>query len=242
MTETRTAGWLRTGALALVIPLLILVLAACDRPAFLDAELPDDGPPVATSQAAAMRFAEKAANAAESAADSKRLNLTISQEEVTSFLDLGSIMSEQLGALGIYNMADLQALEGSAELAAIEGLPAWLDVIRSSDGKLELNPRVSIREPEVRFQGNGHIIVRGYAEALGQRQPLRLVLAPRASEGEMVLDFVEGNLGPVEIPEGLIDTIGSWLVRILLLGEQYVAVEEITVTNGRMTIRGGYQG
>jgi hypothetical protein len=220
---------------------LLLILSACARPAFLDEELPDDGPPIATSQAAAIRFAEKVANAGEAAAETKRLNLTLTQEEVSSFLDLGSIMTEQLGALGIYSMGDLQAMEGAPELAAIEGLPAWLDIIRSSDGRLDLNPRVTIREPEVYFKDNGHIIIRGYAEALGQRQPLRLVLAPRASEGEMVLDFVEGNLGPVDIPESLIDSIGSGLVKLILLGDRFVEVNEISVSNGKITLRGGYR-
>jgi len=221
--------------------LLALVLSACAKPAFLEAELPDDGPPIATSQAAAIRFAEKVARAGESAAESKRLSLTVTQQEVTSFLSLGSIMTEQLGALGINNMGDLQALEGSPELAAIEGLPAWLDVIRSSDGRLDLNPRVTIREPVVYFKGNGQIIIRGYAEALGQRQPLRLVLAPRASEGEMVLDFVEGNLGPVDIPEALIDSIGKGLVKLILLGDEFVEVNEISVTDGSMTVRSDYR-
>jgi len=69
------------------------------------------------------------------------------------------------------------------------------------------------------------------------RQPLRLVVAPRARDGEMVLDFVEGNLGPVDLPEGLLDVIGKGLVKVILAGQDWA---EITIGEGTLTLRGRY--
>jgi hypothetical protein len=56
-----------------------------------------------------------------------------------------------------------------------EGLPN----ISLSDVSL----RVVIREPQVYFRGNGQMVVPGHGKASGQRQPLRLVFAPRTVEG-----------------------------------------------------------
>jgi hypothetical protein len=100
---------------------------------------------------------------------------------------------------------------------------------------------LSIQEPQVRFRADGQIIVAGYAQALGQRQPLRLVLAPRASQGELVLDFVEGKLGPVSVPELLIDQIGLGLSKLILAGQDYVEVSQIQVGNGTLTVSGAYR-
>ena len=81
--------------------------------------------------------------------------------------------------------------------------------------------------------------VSGNGQVRSVRQPLRLVVAPRARDGEMALDFVEGNLGPVELPEKLFDIIGKGLVKVILAGQDWAEIHEITV-GGTLTLRGRY--
>ena len=64
----------RTLALALLAALL---LAGCQRPAFLQAELPDDGPPIQPTQEAAIRFVEKVADAGEAGVRSGRASIMV---------------------------------------------------------------------------------------------------------------------------------------------------------------------
>lgn len=240
--------WKRWRRLLLLPALLgVLILAACQQPDFLQAELPDDGPPIATSQAAAVRFAEKAAAAGEKAAASKRLEITITQSELTSFLTLGARLAEEMKAAQAQSLEQLAQMQGSAGASNIEGLDQLLALTQGREGVLDmvglsdLSLRLGIREPQVYFKGDGRIIVRGYAELLGQRQPLRLVLAPRASDGELVFDFVEGTLGPVSVPEGLIDQIGLGLAKLILAGDAFVEITQIRVSDGTLTLSGGYR-
>jgi hypothetical protein len=225
---------------------LVPLLSSCQLPGFLQAELPDDGPPIATSQAAARRFVEKVTAAGENAVETKRLDLTITEVELTSFLSIASELSEQLRAHNVQSLEDLERLQDSPELRDIEGLQEWTELLRGREGLpnlglLDLSLRVQIREPQVHFQSNGHIIIRGYVEVLGQRQPLRLVLAPRASQGELVLDFVEGKLGPVSVPEELIDQVGTGLAKLIMAGDEYIEITQIRVDDGSLTISGGYR-
>ncbi|MGD8902180.1 MAG: hypothetical protein PVH95_06935 [Anaerolineae bacterium] len=237
----RKAKWLLLALLATV-----LAVGACQAPGFLQVELPNDGPRVATSQAAAMRFAEKVANAGERAAESKRLRITVTEGEVTSFLNIGSEMSSQLKALyGVDSLAQLSQLQRQQALQNVEGLPEWAGLLDRAQGSLGLELpdgalRVTIREAEVRFERTGQMIVRGYGEVLGLRLPLRLVMAPRASAGELVLDFVEGTLGPLSVPEGIVDLVGKGLARLILAGNDYVEVSKIDVSDGSLTLSGQY--
>jgi hypothetical protein len=235
------------GQLAVVGLVAILALAACQKPAFLEAELPNDGPPIAVSQEAARRFVEKVTVAGQSAAETKSLSFTVSQEEVTSFLNIGGLLAEQVQALDLENLEDLQQLESAQGLEGLEGLQEWQTLLAAREGLpnirlSDLSLRVVLREPEVYFKSNGHIVIRGYAEAVGQRQPLRLVLAPRASEGELAFDFVEGNLGPVSVPELLVDQVGKGLARAILTGQEYAEVTQVHVGDGSLTLSGRYRG
>ena len=237
----RKAKWLMVALLAVV-----LAVGACQAPEFLQAELPNDGPRVATSQAAAMRFAEKVATAGERATESKRLRITVTEGEVTSFLNIGSEISSQLKTLyGVDSLAQLSQLQREQALQNVEGLPEWAGLLDRAQGSLGLELpdgelRVRIREAEVRFERSGQMIVRGYGEVLGMRLPLRLVMAPRASAGELVLDFVEGTLGPLSVPEGIVDLVGKGLARLILAGNDYVEVSKIEVADGSLTLSGQY--
>jgi hypothetical protein len=240
MSKIERYSHIRTGRWLVVLALLaVLSLTACQPPDFLQGELPDDGPPVAVSQAAARNFAEKVAAAGEAAAQSKRLSLTVTQEEVTSFLSLTSQLSEQMQAVEATSLQDLDQLAGAEEL------PPWLRVLAEREELAnvrlpDVNFRVSVQEPEVRFRGNGQIIIRGYGEALGVQQPLRIVLAPSVSDGALILDFVEGTLGPVPVPEGLIDQAGEQLATLIMAGADYVQVTRVDVAAGTLTVAGRY--
>lgn len=237
----------RYWAFFLVTMLLVgALLTGCQRPEFLDAELPDDGPPITVSAEAARRFVEKTSAAGQSAAETKQVSFTVTQDEVTSFLNIGGLMAEQMQALNLQNLEDLQQLDAGT-LEGVEGLQEWTALLGQREGLpnirlSDLALRVVIREPQVYFKANGHVIVRGYAEALGQRQPLRLVFAPHASGGELELDFVEGNLGPVTVPEVLIDQVGKGLARAVLAGQDYVEIAKIEVGNGTLSVSGRYRG
>ena len=240
----RTLG--KTKWLMVTLAATLLVVGACQAPDFLKAELPDDGPRIATSQAAGLRFAEKVATAGERAAESKRLRLTVTEREVTSFLNIGSEMSRQLQAIyGVDELAQLSQLQREQALQNIDGLSEWAGLLERAQGSLGLDLpdgdlRVTIQEPEVRFERSGQMIIRGYGAVLGFRLPLRLVMAPRASSGELVLDFVEGTLGPLSVPEGIVDLVGKGLARLILAGDDFVEVSKIEVADGSLTLSGQY--
>jgi len=224
----------------------MFVLTACQLPRLNQGELPDDGLPVATSQDAAILFVEKITDVGLNGAETGRFSLTVTQEEVTSFLQIGSVLAEQLQTVkNLENLEDLADLSDLSGIEGIEELERWQRILRRREGLprirlSNLNLRLTIEEPEVRFQANGQVIVRGYGRLLVLRQPLRVVLAPRADDGELSFDFVEGNLGPVNLPEGLFDLIGKGLARAILLGQDYGEISQIDVGDGVLTLSGRY--
>jgi hypothetical protein len=126
-----------------------------------------------------------------------------------------------------------------------EALQRWIELARKREGlgKLRLpdpSPWLAIQEPQVYFKDSGQIILRGYGQVRNARHPLRLVVAPRASDGELVLDFVEGTLGPVALPETLFDVIGTGLSQVILAGQNWAEINEITVRQGVLTLGGRY--
>jgi hypothetical protein len=252
--KTKTLDWKRT---PLLLFAAVLLLASCQRPAFLDAELPDDGPQIQPTQEAALRFVEKVTAAGQAGVQSGQTSLTITQDEVTSFLNITTQMAQVLEQTqGITNLQDLSQLEDldlegldlgelGGQVLNDESLQRWRDLARQREGlgrlRLpDLRFRLAIKEPQVYFRDNGQIIVRGYGQVRKVRQPLRLVVAPRAREGELVLDFVEGNLGPVPLPEQLFDVVGQGLSKVILAGQEWAEITEITVREGTLTIRGRY--
>jgi hypothetical protein len=233
-----SAKWL---TLLIALPFL---LAACQMPRFLHSELPDDGPPIPTSQEAARRFVEKVTEAGREGARTGESTLTITQEEATSFLTVGAQLVEEVQQYKqIESLQDLSELENIEGLQEIEGLEQWRELAAKREGLPDIrlpDPRfrLTIQEPQVYFRENGQIIVRGYGEIRNRRQPIRVVVAPRAVDGQLELDFVEGKLGPLSLPEGLFDLVGDLLTRAILAGRDYAEITEITVRSGTLTIRG----
>ena len=228
----------------------VLLLAGCARPAFLQSELPDDGPPIQPTQEAALRFVEKVADAGQGGIQTGQTSITVTQAEVTSFLSIGAQIAEQLQQYQnietLNDLAQIENIEG-LQVEGLEGaaLKRWQELARNREGAgslrlPDLSLRLAIQEPQVYFKGNGQIIVRGYGQVRSVRQPLRIVIAPRAREGELVLDFVEGKLGPIPLPEGLFDLVGRALSKAILTGQEYAEISEITVSEGTLTLRGRY--
>jgi len=226
---------LRSAMLLLSASLLVaLLLSGCQT------ELPDDGPPPATSQEAALRFVNKVVTAGENAAETGRISITITQEEATSFLTVGATIVQQLQTVPIEDLGQIQSIPG---LDGIEGIEEWQRLVEQAE-RLENvrlpsneNLQLTIEEPQVHFRGNGRILIRGTVALLTVRQPVRLVVAPRASQGELVLDFVEGQLGPVPMPEFLFDYVGQGLAGALLAGQEYAEITEIRVGEGTLTFQ-----
>lgn len=222
----------------LVATLIIVVcfVAGCQRVSLPQTELPDDGPPIVVSEAAAIRFVEKVTAAGRAAADSGSLTLSITQEEITSFLAIGTRLAERV--------QDIQTLENLEQLEGVEGVEGF-EEFRRLAGEREglpdlqlpdLSLRLALREPQIFFKDNGQIVIRGFGEVRGRRQPLRIVTAPRAGGGELVLDFVEGTLGPLPVPEAVFDVVGQGLARVILAGQDYGEITEIQVGGGVLTI------
>jgi hypothetical protein len=210
------------------------------------AELPDDGPQIATSAEAACRLVEMVTASGQSAVETGQLTLTVTEEEVTSFLNIGSEVTGNLQ--GLENFEELTQLGDLEEVEGLQGLEQWQELLRMREAQglpsirlSDLSPRLGIKEPQVYFKDSGHIVVRGYAGLLRWRWPVRVVVAPRASQGEMVLDFVEGTLGSVDMPEVIFDLIGKGLAQAILAGQEYAEITEIGVGAGTLTISGRYR-
>jgi hypothetical protein len=208
------------------------------------AELPSDGAPIATSPQAAARFVQKLNTAGERAVDTRQLSLTVTESEVTSFLNLASLLTGQVpGLASLESLDGVPALQGTGEAAQ---LTEWLDLLRTQEGLKDLDPsnlslRLGIKEPEVRFKANGQIVVRGYVSVLFWRWPIRVVVAPRASQGELVLDFVEGRLGRIGMPEVVFDLLGKGVARAILAGREFAEVSQLRVDAGQLVITGRYK-
>lgn len=202
-----------------------------------------DEPTVATSPKAALRFVEKVSAAGQEAAETGEVNLTVTLKEVTSFLNIWTMLSGQLG--GIQNLEEVEGLKELASGAEAAELQELLSVIQQGEGVASLDTsnltlRLAIKEPEVRFTADGRIVVRGFLSVLFWRWPIQAVVAPRVSQGEMVLDFVEGAVGPIPMPELAFDLVGKGLARGILAGQDYGEITTISVSDGKLTIRGHY--
>ncbi|MDX1599983.1 MAG: hypothetical protein R3191_00560 [Anaerolineales bacterium] len=236
-------------------PLLVLACAllaatvACSMPSLGgEAELPDDGQPVPVSQQAAASFVTKVIVAGEQATNQQSVRFTVTEQEVTSALSYGAELAaysqggpmfEGLGSLPVDDLpADQLPPEAQRFRDLAESLGGLTGDREGSGGGLLPDLRLKLEEPQVYFRADGRMIVRGYGVLWRWRQPLRVVIAPRASEGELELDFVEGQLGSLPLPEFLFDPLGNLLSQALLAGQDYAAITELTVGDGVLTFAG----
>lgn len=233
-----------------------ILFAGCALNSGESAGLPDDGPPVPVSQDAAVRFAQKTMGATAQTESGDVMRFTVTQEEATSALWIGSLLFSSsrekpdfqgIPALeGIKDVQDLNKILESQSNDVLDGSeipPQILDLLRNlnkerGEGLDIPDIRLKLEDPQVYFKGNGRIILRGVGHFLRWRLSMRVVIAPRASRGELVLDFVEGQIGSLPMPEFVFDPMGSLLSRVLLSGREYAEIIELKVEAGTLTFAG----
>lgn len=231
-----------THKLMLALSALTLAAGACLLPGVGEATLPDDGPPVPVTQSGAQSFAQKVLA---SAGGDGSVRFTITQEEATSavallaqFISVSGDNPLLEGAGQIPNQIPLDGLPGDLEVTP--EIEALLERLQGSDGQgLDLSGlQLALDQPEIYFKGDGRMILRGYGVLGSWRLPLRVVTKPRASQGQIELDFVEGQIGRLPLPEFLFDPLGKLVARALLAGQDYAEISELTVGSGTLTFRG----
>lgn len=203
------------------------------------------GDPVPATSEDAARVLTRGAEALRRAPDSGSLRLTLTEAEATSALNLGLMLPELMQAADrisqeeIQQASDLEALRDRvrreadaqrAELAARLSLPQRV--------LLKLDPKIRTGDVQVRFEGSGEVVVAGYVQAWSFKLPGLFVVAPRASDGELSLDFVSGRLGRLPLPEFAFDALGRLAASAILLGRDQAQVSEITVGDGTLTFEG----
>ncbi len=235
----RLRPWVRLGVL------LVMVIGSCSafQPGGVAAQLPDDGPAPTVSRTAALSFVEKTLTAGESVAENKSFTLTVSDAELTSFLNIRTELTQELQNAGIDQLGQIDGLQGLAP--GNINVDAWRSLLgagpNNGNGGLAL-PRLSLglRDPQVYFKANGDVIARGDLTLLRWKLPIRVVVAPYASDGEMSLDFVEGQIGSIQLPAFLFDLLGKGLVKALTIGQEYAQITQIQVSAGTLTLSGRY--
>lgn len=216
-----------------------LSLTYCSSESDLEGWTVRYGPPVPVSEEAATSFFEKVVRAGRQGAETHRVSLTITEREATSALALSAEVAEVYQAMQTMSPEELEAADPARIRERVRRREA-----RESDGSLgariahALNPRIGLRDPQVRFLADGRIVVSGWVYAWRWRQPALIVVAPRAERGEMELDFVEGRLGRLPAPEWLFDQTGRLLSSVILMGRDYAEITALRVEQGRLTLRG----
>lgn len=232
--------------LAGLVLLAAILLSACAGRAEEQVEL--EPAPVPVSTEAAERFFSKALAAGQQALMDQSVHLTVTHEEVTSALALvARFVAFSPSGVSI----DREMFPQGDQLPSDAGIPEGLEDVIPLDpdgegsgllGGFTDSLRLKILDPQVRFTAAGQIDIRATGQ-LGERErPIHLVLAPRASQGELELDFVEGSLGGLPIPELIFDSIGNLMARLILAGQDYIRVNEITVVQGSLTLSGEWTG
>jgi hypothetical protein len=229
-----------------LMTLLLLVLSSCSllpaRPgtAVPGGEMPDDGPPPPISRAAALSLVRKTITAGENALNTQTFTLTLTDSEVTSFLSIREQLSSELESLDLTQIGQLEGLEG-LDAANID-IGAWNELLgqgaAARGGLPRLRPRLGASQ--VTFRDDGAIIARSTIMFLRWEIPVRLVTAPRASQGELVFEFIEGQIGQVKLPEPVFNLLTRGLAEVLLMGQDYAQITEIRVSSGVFTISGRY--
>ena len=246
-------GWIRlprlrarrVGVFLFGILIVVLSVTTCSwgmDPATLTA---DYGTPVPATKDAASRLLTRAGNAIRNAPNSRNLRISVTEEEATSALSLGMLLPEVMRAMESIPAEELEAIptvEGMRERlrqeeeAALESRTLTQRIFGFFD------PRLRTGDTQVRFTADGEIVVGGYIQAWRWKQPALVVVAPRATSGELALDFVRGQLGRLPAPEWAFDKLGELLSSLILLGQDYAEITEMTVTEGRMSFLGRVTG
>ncbi len=237
------------GRTPFLVPVLLLAFSlACSLPGGGPAKLPKDGPPVPVSKRAAASFVIKVIAVGEQASAKQSVRFGITQEEVTSALAYSAELAaySQGGPIFEEGLADFNTrglptedlppkAQRFRQLA--QSLGAATDSGQKGEGILR-DMRLQLEDPQVYFTGDGRMILRGYGRLWRWRQPLPVVIAPRAREGKLELEFVEGHLGGLPLPVFLFDPLGGLISRALLAKQEFVAITQLEVGEGMLAFSG----
>jgi hypothetical protein len=203
------------------------------------------GPPVPASTESARRLIEKTTVALQGMSGSRALSLSVTESEATSALSLGLMMpelmraAERIPAAEIQQISDLDALRVRIEREERDMRAARLARAPLAERLLAgLDPRLRAGDVQVRFRPSGEVVVAGHVQAWRFRQPALFVVAPHGRSGELQLDFVEGRLGRLPLPEPVFDLLGRAVASAILLGRDYAEISDLTVGDGTLRIVG----
>lgn len=230
-------GRRRFSVLAIGLLVVASSVVTCSAGVDLDKMTAEYGDRVPATIPAARAFAERAA-AAVGNASNKRFRITVTEAEATSALSLGLMMGELTRAM------DSLPPEAITQAGDIEKLREMLrqreaaarDTLSTSQRIATiLDPHLRTGDIQVRFRGNGEVVMAGYIQAWRFRQPGLAVFAPSARSGELKLDFVKGRLGRLPAPAFTFDLLGKLVATLILQGRNYAEISELTVQEGRLT-------
>lgn len=230
-----------------LIGLLIAALSVvtCSAGVDLTSMTAEYGEPVPATREAARRFLERSGTALQSASASGRFHLTVSEAEATSALSLGLAIPELMRAMNTVPAEEVQGIDDIAEIRRMlrerEARERGPRTFRQRIAEL-LDPHLRTGDVQVRFTGNGQIVIAGYVQAWRWQQPALVVFAPRARSGELQLDFVKGRLGRLPAPAWAFDQLGRLVASLILLGRDHAEISEITVEEGRLTFEASVSG
>lgn len=225
------------------IGLLIAALSILTWSASVDLQklTAEYGEPVRPTKDAAERFVRRTAAAIQSAPNTRRLRITVTETEATSALSLGLMMPELMRAMDSVPPEEFQRVND------IEGLRALLrerEAARKESHTFGqkiagfFDPELRTGDVQVQFTGNGEIVAAGYVQAWRWKQPALVVFAPSARSGELELDFVKGRLGRIPAPAFAFDLLGRLVASLMLQGREYAEITNLTVQEGRMVFEG----
>lgn len=207
------------------------------------------GDPVPATTEDARRVLTRGVETLQRAPQSGRVRLTLTEAEATSALGLGMMLPEMMQAAGripeeeIREIQDLDVLRARVREEAERQREEMAERLGFFERiLLAVDPKIRTGDVQVRFEEGGEVVVAGYVQAWRFRQPGIFVVAPRAAAGELDFDFVSGRVGRLPLPELVFDWVGKALATVILLGDGYAEVSEITVEDGTLTFEGRLTG
>lgn len=228
----------RLAFLVIGLAVALLSVATCSAGVSLRSLTSEYGEPVPATIEAAQRLVQRTATSVQAATASRRFRITMTEAEATSALSLGLLIPELMQALDTIpaerlreakTIEELRAVLRERESAQREGRPLGERLTGV------LDPRLRTGDVQVRFTGDGHIVMAGYVQAWRWQQPALAVFAPRAGAGRLELHFVRGRLGRLPAPSWAFDRLGGLLASLILQGRDYAEITDITVEAGRFT-------
>lgn len=194
---------------------------------------------VASSPELAARFFRKVAAAVQAGIQTGRLDLSITEAEATSALEVGGQLVEIRQVMSTLSPEELNELDTPEEIRrAVDARHA-----RPPSGfwgrvRYALNPRLRFRQGQVRFRPDGRVLVSGYAHAWSRRVPVHMDAVPTLEDGRLSMDFRETRLGRLRVPSWVLGGPAKLVTLVLGLGKDYASLQALEVADGRLSLSG----